>query len=298
MIDVNEKEQDCAISPVVGVMLMLVVTIVIAAVISSFAGGLIGSEDKAPMLAMDVNIKNNGYWTGSSFCARVTGIEKAIPTSDLKIVTKWTKVYSNGTTVDGGATVLPGVNNTFVYYSPWNGCNYRHDYAYVAPLGFGVGTGEDGEHTGTGSGMISGPMRTVDPDNSSSPRIVEGELYKDTQFGYYSLGIGSVMWAEPFGASARPTAGGYVGYPIGYGCNGNRWNYEEGESASGGTPCAKFHLPENQAQVDSRDAHVDGMMAVLGWNWYILKPGDVVTVTVVHTPTGKTIWQKDVIVEG
>ena len=118
-------KNDCAVSPVVAVMLMLVVTIIIAAVISGFAGGLIGDEEKAPMLAMDVSIKNNGYWSGSSFCARVTGVEKAIPTSDLKLVTRWTKVYSNGTTVDGGATVLPGVNNTFVYYSHGMGAIMR-----------------------------------------------------------------------------------------------------------------------------------------------------------------------------
>ncbi|MFA5294815.1 MAG: type IV pilin N-terminal domain-containing protein [Methanoregulaceae archaeon] len=36
------------VSPVVGVMLMLVVTIIIAAVVSAFAGGLGGSTEKAP----------------------------------------------------------------------------------------------------------------------------------------------------------------------------------------------------------------------------------------------------------
>jgi archaeal type IV pilus assembly protein PilA len=37
-----------AVSPVVGVMLMLVVTIIIAAIVSAFAGGLSESNDKAP----------------------------------------------------------------------------------------------------------------------------------------------------------------------------------------------------------------------------------------------------------
>nr|WP_319377848.1 type IV pilin [uncultured Methanocorpusculum sp.] len=40
----NTKSQD-AVSPVVGVMLMLVVTIVIAAVVSAFAGGLVTSTE-------------------------------------------------------------------------------------------------------------------------------------------------------------------------------------------------------------------------------------------------------------
>ncbi|HXX55747.1 MAG TPA: type IV pilin N-terminal domain-containing protein [Methanoregula sp.] len=39
---------DRAVSPVVGVMLMLVVVIIIAAVVSGFAGGLMGTSGKAP----------------------------------------------------------------------------------------------------------------------------------------------------------------------------------------------------------------------------------------------------------
>lgn len=37
-----------AVSPVVGVMLMLVVTLIIAGVVSAFSGGLISSQDKVP----------------------------------------------------------------------------------------------------------------------------------------------------------------------------------------------------------------------------------------------------------
>ncbi len=41
-----------AVSPVVGVMLMLVVTIIIAGVVSAFAGGLTESTDKAPQIML------------------------------------------------------------------------------------------------------------------------------------------------------------------------------------------------------------------------------------------------------
>lgn len=37
-----------AVSPVVGVMLMLVVTIIVAALVSAFAGGMVGGTEKAP----------------------------------------------------------------------------------------------------------------------------------------------------------------------------------------------------------------------------------------------------------
>lgn len=41
-----------AVSPVIGVMLMLVVTIIIAAVVSSFAGGLANEESKTPQVIL------------------------------------------------------------------------------------------------------------------------------------------------------------------------------------------------------------------------------------------------------
>ena len=40
------------------------------------------------------------------------------------------------------------------------------------------------------------------------------------------------------------------------------------------------------------------MMALLGPNWYKLRTGDTVNVMLVYTPTGKTIFQKSVTVEG
>lgn len=47
------KENNAAVSPVVGVMLMLVVTILIAAVVSAFAGGMGGStKEKAPQVTL------------------------------------------------------------------------------------------------------------------------------------------------------------------------------------------------------------------------------------------------------
>jgi len=45
-------KRDEAVSPVVGVMLMLVVTIIIAAVVSAFAGGLAGETNKAPQASL------------------------------------------------------------------------------------------------------------------------------------------------------------------------------------------------------------------------------------------------------
>ena len=50
--------KDAAVSPVIGVMLMLVVTIIIAAVVSAFAGSLAGGTDKAPQMAISGKLLN------------------------------------------------------------------------------------------------------------------------------------------------------------------------------------------------------------------------------------------------
>jgi len=46
------QKNDCAVSPVVGVMLMLVVTIIIAAIVSGFAGGMAGSTSKSAQVSI------------------------------------------------------------------------------------------------------------------------------------------------------------------------------------------------------------------------------------------------------
>jgi len=52
-----------AVSPVVGVMLMLVVTIIIAAIVSAFAGGLSTSTTKAPNVQITAHYsQSQGMW--------------------------------------------------------------------------------------------------------------------------------------------------------------------------------------------------------------------------------------------
>ncbi|MFA5296215.1 MAG: type IV pilin N-terminal domain-containing protein [Methanoregulaceae archaeon] len=53
------RGNDSAVSPVVGVMLMLVVTIIIASVISAYAGGLGGTREKAPQVTVAARINDS-----------------------------------------------------------------------------------------------------------------------------------------------------------------------------------------------------------------------------------------------
>ena len=54
--DVILKKKEDAVSPVIGVMLMLVVTIVIAAVVAAFAGGLATETEATPIVVLDADV--------------------------------------------------------------------------------------------------------------------------------------------------------------------------------------------------------------------------------------------------
>ncbi len=78
----KEKQinRDSAVSPVVGVMLMLVVTIIIAAVVSGFAGGLFTSQSPAPTVSAATE-----YSLSNGFSMEVLSVSKPIDTADLEL---------------------------------------------------------------------------------------------------------------------------------------------------------------------------------------------------------------------
>ena len=173
----SRKNGDDAVSPVVGVMLMLVVTIIIAAVVSGFAGGLIGDAKKAPSLTMDVQIKNTGYYASSVFKADVLSVSEPIATKDIKLITSWT----NSAGTKGGA-VVTGTANVF----GWSGAGFPTQG--TAPWGYGQG---------------------VKKVNTGKP----GET--EQQFGNYILLGGTTMYAYPAGQSGGfMTGNGTTGYGV------------------------------------------------------------------------------------
>ena len=117
------KERESAVSPVVGVMLMLVVTIIIAATVSAFAGGLVGTADKTPQAAFDVQISTSlKDWSVPPHVEPIMAITHLggdpIDTARVKLVTTWTnrttnEVYYRET------TALPA-SSTPELYNSWS----------------------------------------------------------------------------------------------------------------------------------------------------------------------------------
>lgn len=169
------KPRESAVSPVIGVMLMLVVTIIIAAVVSAFAGGMAKDTDKAPSGTFKLRISNDGTWGGSNFHVDVLSVSEAIPTKDLKIVTSWRT--ANGTR--GGATLIgPNVTPNTNYGVVTAGG--LRDKNYTSPLGFGPGVNQ---------------------------WMASGNYYTDQHFGNYSLMAGTRMHNSAAGYST--STGGY-----------------------------------------------------------------------------------------
>lgn len=90
------KEKESGVSPVIGVMLMIVVTVIIAAVVSGFASGVTDTSTDVPIASFDFKIYSNHIYASTGDInggsPMITGTMKggeAIDTSDLKMVFYW-----------------------------------------------------------------------------------------------------------------------------------------------------------------------------------------------------------------
>lgn len=250
-----------AVSPVVGIMLMIVVVIIIAAVVAGFAGGLVSPTKKAPSIVLDVKIVNNGFWyAGSGFYATVTGISRPVPTSELRIVTSWT--ITNKTTGEretGGSTVVPLKNNVD-HYSCFSNAPRSILNPTTAPFGTGPGVSVDGSH--------------------AEPGAYPGEM-----FGGYTLepGTGISAPAQHCTCACYYSSNGYCKNGICTNAYGGTGQYSYGPNGPHGFDGAPY---------------TDGATAVLGQNWNDLRPGDTVNVKVIHLPTNSIIFDKNILVMG
>ena len=92
----TQKKSDDAVSPVIGVMLMLVITIVVAGVIAAFGTSMAGDVEPAPNVVLDVKILSNfgalasehGELVGPDFqILHVSG--DPLDTGDIEIRMEW-----------------------------------------------------------------------------------------------------------------------------------------------------------------------------------------------------------------
>ena len=83
-----------AVSPVIGIMLMISVTLILAAIIGGMTGGLTQIQKKPPSIIMEASMMNNSTCY-TSLDMTVISVSEGIPTKNLKFITEW----NNGTIV-------------------------------------------------------------------------------------------------------------------------------------------------------------------------------------------------------
>ncbi|ETA66941.1 hypothetical protein MettiDRAFT_0344 [Methanolobus tindarius DSM 2278] len=231
-----------AASPVIGVMLMVVVTVILAAAVSSYSTGMLKGSEAVPSASFDVEMRvdipyNNSANMSYIAITEITGDK--IPTSDLKIITINPNARGDIKTME----VLPNSNNT-------------------VSMAFSSNSGNS--NTGTSPYWNLGNFPT------------EGQF-----FGEYILEPGMTMVADEY---SNYISDYYwdedLGRYISYSSQGDSWKTAMQAMFADwceGDPMDSYHIDP-----DTRTIHA----------------GDVVTIKIVHMPTNKVIFTKDVVVTG
>jgi FlaG/FlaF family flagellin (archaellin) len=195
----KRTKKDTAVSPVVGVMLMLVVTIIIAAVVASFAGGLVTTTEVAPNAVLDVNINDavlvdsdSNIYAPDFTIDHLSG--DSLNTADLKINVKWTN--STGITKTNSFSAasigedwanMTGISS---YYSYGNASMYLNANPSAA---FGDAILTNGGHLQTAGNYIydyfTTPANTVMTANPFIDYVFSGEVTSTYAGGIWSGGV-------------------------------------------------------------------------------------------------------------
>ena len=221
---------DHGVSPVVGVMLMLSVTVIIAAIVSAAAGSFSGTKDKAPSAILEVHFYENRSY--GSFSAPAMTIEhisgSPLQTKDLSITTYFRN--ASGQMTRGyliGEKAVPGNDS-------WTTSNFP-------------------------STMWSGVLFINNPD----------------RFGGSSLQSSGNGYASWFGnASAVFMPGDVLVTPAQF--------------------CSSVPPKSSETHVNPGLNYILGFDTTAAGSGY--QAGAVITVRIVHVPSGQVIFDKDVVV--
>ncbi|WP_319578759.1 type IV pilin N-terminal domain-containing protein [uncultured Methanospirillum sp.] len=111
---ITKRTLEDAVSPVIGILLMLVVTIIIAAVVSGFASGLAGGQSKAPQASIeestDLPTHNATFQHKGGDAVKIDSISVVFIQGDTKATLSATDA---GTNICKGFKVLGKDSTTF-----------------------------------------------------------------------------------------------------------------------------------------------------------------------------------------
>ncbi|OPX71449.1 MAG: hypothetical protein A4E38_01015 [Methanoregulaceae archaeon PtaB.Bin108] len=289
-----KKNRDEAVSPVVGVMLMLVVTIIIAAVVSGFAGGLINSQEATPSANFDVSLTNH------SIELKVQSISEDISSKDLVIVltnaTHMRKLVPGGTAVPYGFNIVEwdqvtGFHDDLIANETQS--TTQAGYAGNSKQWFGnytLKTGSRMSASGDAFTNTSGIAGAALPDGFSKGSFTKSE--------FYDLHVD--RWMTVFGDTLTNSN---------LGSDSNVLKIKSNAQITSPTLQTYF---DSKGYLDADNTPTEDLWAEASdMNWHFsqtivygdgyggisMSPGDRVTVTIVYNPSGQTLFMKTVTVE-
>lgn len=124
----EEEKKDSAVSPVVGIMLMITITLILAAIISGMTGGIAQKQEKPPQLLFEASAYiNPDTEKNSYFDIRIVSVSQGIPTRDLKLITEWKGTGLPNRTVITPSDIYP------LGYNPGGSGSFKFgDYTLMA----------------------------------------------------------------------------------------------------------------------------------------------------------------------
>ncbi|MFW5638140.1 MAG: type IV pilin [Methanoculleus sp.] len=297
------RERDDAVSPVIGVMLMLVVTIIIAAVVSGFAGGLMTSREPAPSANFDVSM------TTKSLELVVRSASEDIPSKDITIVLSkgklWRKLVPKSSTVPFGFNIVEEVHEIAaaggfkdfenVTNAPSSTTQAAHENNTVQWFG---------NYTlKAGSRMSASDDAFIDLCGVLLPEGLEN-LNSKTK-GEFLGAITEEQWEKIFGDKDAT-----VKYGVALACTDSSDYVLKGKLSQITADAAlkealKTALPTTDDKASfyatAKDKNWRFGQTIMygdGLGGITVSPGDRVTVSIVHTPSGQTMFTKTVTVKG
>jgi FlaG/FlaF family flagellin (archaellin) len=293
------RERDDAVSPVIGVMLMLVVTLIIAAVVSGFAGGMITSQEATPSANFDVSM------TDKSIGLTVRSISEEVSSKDITIVLS--KAGEMRKLVPGASTVPFGFNIV-----EWKDVKGFHDNENVtnAALDPEISTTSAANITNsaqwfgnytlkTGSRMSASHNAFKDvagiplPDGFSKPTYTKSEFYDLTAELWQSV-FADTVTDTPLGSDShvlKIRSGTEITDPsLAQYLDGKGFIQLEGSK----------NITNTQLWAEATDHEWSFGQTIMyhdGYGGISVAPGDRVTVTIVYLPSGQTMFTKTVTVK-
>ena len=300
------KKSDDAISPVIGVMLMLVVTVVIAAAVTIFATGVVGETEAAPVAVLDVEILSSvealeGMKGPELFITHLSG--EAVDTKDIELRFSWTddtcgKSHYSTYSADGfekevgtgyaGRSQALYVKSTMKHdrteYGSGNLNHYFGDVILTPGLKLTATSEFLSGYSNTGSPFMDYVFDNYNKNGAQASGSANPTLH--SEYCYECMEAqGESEWC-PFTGS----------HPFTYIHNGETRTPDINTHCSKCAGASQLHTIQECIEMNCYECY-DSSAGLSGGIMTHLQKGTAVDVMIIHIPSGKAIYDNTVIVQ-